>query len=98
MATDGTLLQGEVSNSTENPLLDGAFVETLLAGFLKTLVLEQLTDSRKEAGHSEIAPTPDTLKQVSAPVSPHQKNDSQPTGEAGKLHLKFIRGGRAGNA
>ena len=98
MATDGTLLQGEVSKPTDNPLLDGAFVENLLAGFLKSIVMEQMTDLRKEAGASDInrlspAPIQNTSTELqSSPVETH------PPVEEGKPHLKFIRGGKAGNA
>ena len=98
MATDGTLLQGEVSSPTDNPLLDGAFVENLLAGFLKSLVLEQLTDSRKEAGPVTIRAQASASAQKPPMESNPEPKDLKPSTEGGKPHLKFIRGGKAGNA
>lgn len=98
MATDGTLLQGEVTDSATNPLLDGAHVERLLAGFLKALVTEQVTDLRREAsvqtpaaGHSESSVKRTEPAQVISKDPPTEASAARPS-------LRFIRGGKEGRA
>jgi hypothetical protein len=98
MATDGTLLQGEVTDSATNPLLDGAHVERLLAGFLKALVTEQVTDLRREAsvqtpaaGHSVAPVAPSEHTQVISKDPPAEASVARPS-------LRFIRGGKEGRA
>ncbi len=98
MATDGTLLQGEVSDSATNPLLDGAHVERLLAGFLKALVTEQVTDLRREAvapSASTASPRDTATQHEQQPmISNEQRADASPQRAA----LRFIRGGKEGRA
>jgi|GEM_PF-2772215 len=98
MATDGTLLQGEVTDSATSPLLDGAHVERLLAGFLKALVAEQVTDLRREAspGSAEKSKT-----QEASTGSAHSNGISNATSEEAEAlrpSLRFIRGGKEGRA
>jgi hypothetical protein len=98
MATDGTLLQGEVSDSATNPLLDGAHVERLLAGFLKALVTEQVTDLRREAT-AQSAPAPSPRDPAPQTARPQEISKDQPAeASAPRSALRFIRGGKEGRA
>jgi hypothetical protein len=99
MTTDGTLLQGEITDFSKSKLGDQDLVERLLTGFMRALVEEQLVDNRREA---RSAPALDPLRSVGNPLPSTQTAQTikpvSATPTSAKRNFKCIQGGREGNA
>ena len=100
MATDGNLLQGEITDFSQSRLQEREVVEGLLAGMLRALVEEQLDDRRFEAQPSIRIPDPSIDEK---PLIDHPSPKTMiPVGAEAKTTQKrsfiCIPGGREGNA
>jgi hypothetical protein len=108
MATDGNLLQGEITDFSKSRLQERDVVEGLLAGLLRALVEEQLVDSRFEAapsaassGSSSVSDSASDQQENSLPTEPTPKTISAVGAEAKpsrERNFVCLPGGREGTA
>jgi len=100
MATDGNLLQGEITDFSRSRLQEREVVESLLSGLLRALVDEQLIDARFEATPS-LPITPSPTQEKNLPEGSSTKTMTAVGAEAkSNRERKFVclPGGREGTA
>jgi len=106
MATDGNLLQGEITDFSRSKFHDRDQVELFLSGFLRALVEEQLHDSRIEAGGLRKQEASPQEKPLIEPLPQKTMVDegeqdplkNQTTSSHRKRSFVCIPGGKEGNA
>lgn len=89
MATDGTLLQGEITDIKQACIQDGPTLEAFLEGFLRDLIAESVPPIDEWATGTE---------RQSGPALPQARAVPSVPPETPVRKLTFIRGGKEGQA